>query len=228
MKLTAFLLALGVAASVHADRIRLADGKEITGTVTGYANMAFEITLENGSEVRQAASAIKSIEFSSRPARFELRGKKPVEGNLSSFANGAFTLQTEDGKTETVPAMLIVGSSFSGSTKKYMVVLGGGALDLKKILAPGKITLVLFTLESSGPCKAVFAELDKLIKEDPDLVLRKVDVVKLSTTPVCKQFDIKSVPRTHIYDRNGKLTGFVTGPGKDAILAYIRAAKEAN
>lgn len=223
-----FLVSISVllaAAAVRADTIRLASGKELTGTVTGYGNMTFDITLENGSEVRQPAAGIKSIEFAARSAKIEVRGRPPVEGHITSFENSTFVLQQEGGKVEKVPAMLVSNATFGGSGKKVMILLGGGAVDLKKALAPQKVTMLVFYLETSGPSKALMSQLDKLCKEDPDVVLRKVDVVKIGS-PVSKQFDIKSVPVTQVYDRTGKRVGEVKGNSMDAINTYLRVAKE--
>jgi uncharacterized protein YxjI len=226
MKTTAFVLCLTLAAVAHADVIHLTSGKDLNGFVTGYSMMTFTIAADNGGEVRQSAAAIKSITFSPRSVKFEVRGRPAIEGNVTAFENSAFTVQQADGKTETVQAMTITAAKFSGSAKKYMLISGGGPLDLKKVIAPGRITVLFFFLESNAQCKTAASQLDKIIKDDPDVVLRKVDVVKLSTTAVSKQFDIKGVPRTHIYDRKGKEIGKVTGAGMDAVNTYLKVAKE--
>lgn len=225
MKTCTFILSVVLAAAVHADVIHLSNGKDVNGTVTGYGNMAFEINIE-GSDVRQSAATIKSIEFSPRNVKLEVRGRPAIEGNLTAYEGGAFVIQQANGKTEKVAAMMIGSASFGGSVKKFLAISGGGAVDLKKLLAPGKITLVQFYQDSHGPSKTVAAQLEKLNKEDPDVVVRRVDIVKIGSA-VCKQFDIKGVPRIHIYDRAGKLTGGVSGTGFDAVDTYVKAAKGA-
>jgi len=121
--------------------------------------------------------------------------------------------------------MMVSGASFGGSSKKFMIIPGGNPVDLRKLLAPQKVTILFFYTETSGPAKAVASQLEKINKEDPVVALRKVDIVKTGS-PVCKQFDIKSVPRTDIYDRSGKLIGSVSGNSLDAFNTYLRVAKE--
>jgi thiol-disulfide isomerase/thioredoxin len=226
MKTVTLALSLALAGIAHADVIHLSSGKDINGTVSGYANMTFEITVEGTGDMRQSAAAIKSIEFTPRPAKFEVRGRGAIEGTLTSYEAGSFTVQKSDGKTEKLQSMMVSNASFGGSGKKFINFSGGGVLDLKKVIVPGKITIVDFHADWCGPCKQISPHLDKINKDDPDVVLRKVDIVKLGT-PVTKQFDIKSIPRIHIYDRTGKLVGSVTGAGKDAVDTYLKAAKGA-
>lgn len=226
MKIVLAVLLLFAAAVSHADTIHLSSGKDITGTVTGYGNMNFDIDIEGGASTRQAAATIKSIEFTPREVSFELRGRPAASGTLTAYEGSAFLLQKANGQTDKLPAMLVTSVNFGGTAKKFLLISGGGQLDLKKILAPGKITIVDFYAEWCGPCKQIGPQLEKLNKEDPDVVLRKVDIVKWGT-PVTKQFDIKGVPRIQVYDRKGNLTGTVSGASMDAVMAYVRAAKEA-
>ncbi len=216
-----------VAASARADTVHLTSGNDITGTVTTYANMAFEIEQEGGISVRQSAATVKSIEFTPRTATLEVRGRGNVEGNLTSYEGGAFAIQSADGsKTDKIMAMLVANASFGGSARKFMLITGGGQVDMKKLLAPGKVTIVDFFAEWCGPCKMIGPQLEKLNKEDNDVVLRKVDIIKWGT-PVTKQFSINSIPRIQIYDRKGNLVGTVPGAGMDAVRSYVKAAKEA-
>jgi hypothetical protein len=122
--------------------------------------------------------------------------------------------------------MMLTSATFGGSAKNFMLISGGGGVDLKKVIAPGRITILFFFLESNAQCKTTGSHLEKLIKEDPEVVMRKVDVVKIGTSPVSKQFDIKSVPRIHIYDRHREFVGSVTGASMDAINTFIKGAKE--
>lgn len=214
------------AATLHADTLHLTTGKDITGTVTAYGNMNFDLDIEGGASVRQAAATVKSIEFTPREVSIEARGRGAITGSLTAYEGGSFVLQLADGKTEKIAAMFITSISFGGSSKKFLLISGGGQVDMKKLLAPGKITIVDFFADWCGPCKQIGPQLEKLNKDDADVVLRKVDIVKWGT-PVTKQFDIKGIPRIQIYDRSGKLVGTVPGAGMDAVRSYVKAAKEA-
>ncbi len=223
MKTIATLLALSLAISVQADVLHLTSGKDIKGTVTTYANSAFEITPEAGSPVRQMAGVIKSIEFTPRPVKLEVRGRNEVEGNLTAYENGAFVVETASGKTEKVPTILLANVDLGGNAKKFMLISGGGQVDMKKLIVPGKITVVDFFAEWCGPCRMIGPQLERLNKEDNDIVLRKVDIVRWGT-PVTKQFNINGIPRILIYDRKGNLAG-TAGSSIEGVRARIKAAK---
>jgi thiol-disulfide isomerase/thioredoxin len=226
MKYLFIAICLSLSASAFADVIHLTNGKDINGTVAEYGNMNFTIEQEGGASLRQAAAMVKSIEFSPRAVSFELRGRPKIEGNITSYEGGAFLVQTADGKTEKIPAMFASSLSFGGLARKFMLLSGGTKLDLKKVIAPGKITIVDFYAEWCGTCKQLGPQLEKLNKEDSDVVLRKVDIIDWNSQ-VAKQFELKGIPNVQIYDRNGKLAGTVTGASIDAVRTHVKAAKQA-
>ena len=67
-------------------------------------------------------------------------------------------------------------------------------------------------------------KLEKIAKEDPDVVLRKVDIVKWRT-PVTQQFKINSVPNVWVIDGSGRQVGKATS-GFSSIRRNVAAAKQ--
>ncbi|MDP6629783.1 MAG: thioredoxin family protein [Kiritimatiellia bacterium] len=100
---------------------------------------------------------------------------------------------------------------------------GGQRIDLKKIIVPGKITVVDFYADWCGPCKRMGPQLEQLARSDPDVVLCKVDIVNWNK-PVVKQFGIRSIPNVRVYDRNGAAVGTPTS-GLGAIKQNIERAR---
>ncbi len=90
-----------------------------------------------------------------------------------------------------------------------MIANGGKRIDMKQVLVPGKITVVDFYADWCGPCKRIGPQLEQIARSDPDVVLCKVDIVNWST-PVVKQFGIRSIPNIRVFDRNGAAIGSPT------------------
>ena len=80
----------------------------------------------------------------------------------------------------------------------------GGEVDLKKYVYSGKTTIFDFYADWCGPCRQVGPYLEKLDETREDIVVRKVNI-KNWGSPVCKQYNINSVPCFKIYDEKGKL-----------------------
>jgi thiol-disulfide isomerase/thioredoxin len=99
---------------------------------------------------------------------------------------------------------------------------GGQEVNLVALLAPGKITVVDFYADWCGPCRQVSPHLERLAREDPEVNLVKVDIVKWNT-PVTRQFDIRSVPNMRVYDRAGRVVGAPTSNFQQVLKDVQRA-----
>lgn len=109
-------------------------------------------------------------------------------------------------------------------TPKVRVVSNGGeTIDLPALLAPGKITLVDFYADWCGPCKRLGPELERRVKEDADVVLVKVDIVKWGT-PVTRQFGIDSIPSVRVFNRQKEQVGNPT-PSLAEVVTAVNKAK---
>lgn len=113
--------------------------------------------------------------------------------------------------------------SSAAELKVKTISQGGAAIDLSSILVPGKITIVDFYAEWCGPCRYMGPKLEELAQGDPEVFLRKVDILKWGT-PVTAQYNINSVPNVRVFNRSGKMVGEPTS-GLEIIKANIRQAK---
>lgn len=100
---------------------------------------------------------------------------------------------------------------------------GGQEVNLASLLVPGKVTVVDFYADWCGPCRQLSPHLDRLAREDPDVNVVKVDIVKWNT-PVTRQHNIRSVPNLRVYDRSGRAVGSSTSDFRQ-VLRQVEQAK---
>jgi len=100
---------------------------------------------------------------------------------------------------------------------------GGQEVDLPSLLAENKITIVDFYAEWCVPCQRLSPKLEQLAKDDPDVVLLKVDIVNWNT-PVTQQFGIHSVPNVRVFNRSKAQVGDPTSD-INLVMERIRQAK---
>jgi thioredoxin 1 len=97
-------------------------------------------------------------------------------------------------------------------------------VDITKHLALGNVTVVDFYADWCGPCRQVSPSLEQMAKTDPQIVLRKIDIVDWHT-PVVKQFSVHSIPQINVYNRGGHLVGTVVGADIEGVKRYVAQAK---
>lgn len=100
---------------------------------------------------------------------------------------------------------------------------GGKTIDLNDVLVSGKITIVDFYADWCGPCRQISPYLEEIAKNDSDIFLRKIDIVKWKT-PVTKQYGIRSIPDVRVFDRKGRMIG-KPSYNLNEIMHYIKQAK---
>ena len=104
------------------------------------------------------------------------------------------------------------------------VISHGAQVDISKHLALGSVTVVDFYADWCGPCRALSPSLEQMAGTDPEIALRKIDIVNWKTA-VVRQFNVQSVPQVNVYNRGGNLIGTVVGADIDAIKRYVAQAK---
>jgi thiol-disulfide isomerase/thioredoxin len=104
------------------------------------------------------------------------------------------------------------------------VISHGAQVDINKHLALGSVTVVDFYADWCGPCRQLSPSLEQMATSDPEVALRKIDIVNWRTA-VVRQFDVHSIPQVNVYNRGGSLLGTVNGADIDAIKRYVAQAK---
>jgi thiol-disulfide isomerase/thioredoxin len=113
-----------------------------------------------------------------------------------------------------------------GQQRALTVVSNGGQeVNLASLLVPGKVTVVDFYADWCGPCRQLSPHLDRLAREDPDVNVVKVDIVKWNT-PVTRQHNIRSVPNLRVYDRKGRAVGTPTSDFRQVLRAVEQAKRK--
>ena len=104
------------------------------------------------------------------------------------------------------------------------VISGGGPVEINQHLALGNVTIIDFYADRCGPCRRFSPNLEQMAMSDPEIALRKIDIVNWRTA-VVQQFNIHSIPQVNIYDRSGRLVGSVVGVDFEKVRSYIAQAK---
>jgi thiol-disulfide isomerase/thioredoxin len=104
------------------------------------------------------------------------------------------------------------------------VISHGAQVDINKHLVLGNVTVVDFYADWCGPCRQLAPSLEQLARSDPEIALRKIDIVNWKM-PVAQQFNVHSIPQVNVYNRGGNLVGTVNGADIDQIKRYVAQAK---
>lgn len=104
------------------------------------------------------------------------------------------------------------------------VISHGAQVDINQHLALGNVTVIDFYADWCGPCRRLSPSLEQMARSDPEVALRKIDIVNWKTA-VVQQFNIHSVPQVNVYDRSGRLVGTVVGVDFEKVKSYVAQAK---
>ena len=104
------------------------------------------------------------------------------------------------------------------------VISHGAQVDVNQHLVLGNVTVLDFYADWCGPCRQFSPSLEQMARDDPEIALRKIDIVNWKTA-VVQQFNVHSIPQVNVYDRSGRLIGTVRGVDFKTIKEYIAQAK---
>jgi len=104
------------------------------------------------------------------------------------------------------------------------VISHGAQVDVNQHLVRGNVTVIDFYADWCGPCRQLSPSLEQMVRDDPEIVLRKIDIVNWKTA-VVQQFNIHSIPQMNVYDRSGRLVGTVLGGDLERVKSYVAQAK---
>jgi thiol-disulfide isomerase/thioredoxin len=106
------------------------------------------------------------------------------------------------------------------------IIAHGERVDIRDSFVHGKVTVVDFFAEWCGPCKNLAPILETIAREDDEIAVRKVDIVKWES-PVVKQYSVAAVPQVQVYDYCGRHVRTLVGVDEQALRNVIERAKAA-
>ncbi|MBL4624972.1 MAG: cation transporter [Flavobacteriales bacterium] len=104
------------------------------------------------------------------------------------------------------------------------VIKGGNKIKFKNHLTTGKITIFDFYADWCGPCRVFSPKLEHFIKDNPNVTLRKVDIVDWKSDlskQLTKDYKMPALPFVLIFDENGKLLGKVEGNHIELVKSIV-------
>jgi thiol-disulfide isomerase/thioredoxin len=137
--------------------------------------------------------------------------------------NAKYLIDQEAAKNQQTPPQA-GAASVTGPGQQVEVITHGDAVDITQHLAPGNVTVVDFYADWCGPCKQISPSLEQMAETDPEIALRKIDIVNWNTA-VAKQYNIHSIPQVNVYNRGGNLVGTVIGTDVEEVKRYVAQAK---
>src|SRR4030095_1428385 len=146
----------------------------------------------------------------------ELRRKLAEEKNR--YWTGQEPAENQQAK-EPVPPSVVAGRG-----QQVKVISHGAPVDITQHLALGNVTVVDFYADWCGPCRHISPSLEQMARTDPEIALRKIDIVNWNTA-VLKQYNIRSLPQVNIYNGGGPLVGTVVGADIQQVKRYVAQAK---
>src|SRR6058998_1569812 len=195
MKVVASLI-LCLTTVALADDFKLVSGKE-------YKNVTVSRVEPDGIVLR-TNSGISKVYFVELP--------KEVQERFHYNAATASAYSAQQAVNQATKAI-------AGRGQPSEVISHGAQVDINRHLALGNVTVVDFYADWCGPCRRLTPSLEQMAMSDPQVALRKIDIVNWRT-PVAQQFNIHSVPQVNVYNRGGHLVGTVVGADIDEIKRY--------
>ncbi|MFN2385087.1 MAG: thioredoxin domain-containing protein [Thermoanaerobaculia bacterium] len=105
---------------------------------------------------------------------------------------------------------------------------GKQKVDVKGVLAAGKVTVLDYWAEWCSPCKFQDARLQHLVRANSKVAVRRIDVGKwdnAAARQATAEFRLGALPYVRVYDASGRFVGAVTGGSWDKLLELIEKAK---
>ncbi|NOT32794.1 MAG: hypothetical protein HOP12_01355 [Candidatus Eisenbacteria bacterium] len=192
--------ALLVAASAHADRIRV---YSIQGLDCGDCGNVIRSTLKRVDGVKRTAFDIQKAELTVTLAD-QVTDEAVLIVIASSGAGFSGTVGAGQG------AYLPFGMYPAGADVVVLTENGSVVGPLERLRVAGKYTVFDVYADWCGPCRVVDAELRTLTEQRRDLAIRKLDVVDFKS-PLARELGarLKALPYLVVFSPDGKRTDLV-------------------
>ncbi len=108
-------------------------------------------------------------------------------------------------------------------------IKGGSKIKFTDYLADGKVTIFDFYADWCAPCRVFSPKVEQFIKNNPNIALRKVDIVSWKSElskQLTKNFKMPSLPFTLIFSDKGKLLGKVEGNNIEEVKFTVNSKKQ--
>jgi len=107
-------------------------------------------------------------------------------------------------------------------------IIGGKKIKFNEYLTKGKVTVFDFYADWCGPCRVFSPKLEHLVKDNPNVSLRKVDIVDWKSAlanQLTKDYQLPALPFTLIFDDKGNLLAKIEGNNVEKVEEIIRKNK---
>jgi Cu+-exporting ATPase len=120
-----------------------------------------------------------------------------------------------------LPAAVLKTLDISGVDGKTKV-------DVRRLLAPDKVTVVDFYGDWCGPCRILEARLQRYVQAHPGVAVRRVNIGhwdNAAAKQATREFHAEALPYVRVYDARGKFVTAVTGGMWDEVLGALEKAE---
>jgi len=151
------------------------------------------------------------------PAGFD---REQLRTSLSNAGFGAVFPGEQPRDIEPLPADVV-------KTLDIRSYTDGKRVDIPKIIAPDKVTIVDFYADWCGPCHVLEARLEHLMLAKNNFAVRRVNIGKWDNDAAKQATELRgeALPYIRVYDVRGKFVTAVTGGMWDEVLAAIEKAQ---
>jgi len=217
----------------RADVIEFQDGTKTECRVLGLLNQRLEYANKDGSITHVGFQQVTHIDFDGKTAMLTTGGRVTLNGQLLLFDDGKFTLTTTNG------LMFVAASDVTDFTvsDQHQAPPRPRRPHLATYKAPdshfiekdtinpdlGKITVVLFYADRSGPCRFLQSCLEKLAETNSDVVIQKVNIYK--QPDLVRQYRVGAVPQVIVYDGKCARVATLIGDDESRILSAVQRAR---
>jgi copper chaperone CopZ len=146
--------------------------------------------------------------------------RKKLRAALSNAGFEAVFPGEQRREIEPLPAEVV-------KTLDIVSFTNGRRVDIAKILAPGKVTIVDFYADWCGPCHVLEARLQHLMQGKKNLAMRRINIGKWDNDAARQATELKAaaLPYIRVYDARGNFVRAVTGGMWDEVLGAIEKAE---